>query len=130
MFEDTKEVFRSRSLWELSKGLNIFLRERPTLFYISYHIVMKLPWVGTRFFSFLNYGTSVTWTTDSSNRFWQSLRVRASEVLLYTVSCIKVNGTFFILMNYLDMLYSIHTQIRCHILALVFSTSYLFIIYF
>ena len=24
MFKDTKEVFRSRSLWELSKGLNIF----------------------------------------------------------------------------------------------------------
>jgi len=22
-------------------------------------------------------------TTDSSNRFWQSLRVRASEILLY-----------------------------------------------
>jgi len=27
MLEDTKEVFRSRSLRELSKGLNIFLRQ-------------------------------------------------------------------------------------------------------
>jgi hypothetical protein len=42
-FGDTKEVFRSHSLWELSKGLNIFLRQRPTLLCISYHSVMKLP---------------------------------------------------------------------------------------
>jgi hypothetical protein len=50
---------------------------------ISYHSVMKLPRVRTRFFLSLKLRTSVARTTDSSNRFWQSLRVRASEVLLY-----------------------------------------------
>jgi hypothetical protein len=29
MFEITKEVFKNRSLWELSKGLNIFYEKGP-----------------------------------------------------------------------------------------------------
>ena len=62
---------------------NYFLRERPTLLCSSYHSVMKLSRVGTRFFSLLNYRTSVAQTSDTLNKFWQSLRVRASEVLLY-----------------------------------------------
>ena len=28
-FEDTKEVFRSRGIWELSKGLNMFYEKGP-----------------------------------------------------------------------------------------------------
>ena len=82
-FEDTKEVFRSRSLWELSKGLNIFYEKGPLLLCISYHSVMKLSRVKTRFFSLWNYETSVAQTSDSSNTFWQSLGVRANIVLLY-----------------------------------------------
>jgi len=50
---------------------------------ISYQSVMKLSRVRIWFFSLWNYGTSVARTSDSSNTFWQSLRVRASEVLLY-----------------------------------------------
>ena len=41
------------------------------------------PPVRIRFFLSLKLRTSVARTSDSSNRFWQSLRVQASEVLLY-----------------------------------------------
>ena len=37
-FEDTKEVFRSHSLWELSKGLNIFYEKGP--FYCASIIIV------------------------------------------------------------------------------------------
>ena len=30
-----------------------------------------------------NYGTSVARTSDNSDTFWQSLRIRVTEVLLY-----------------------------------------------
>ena len=65
---------------------SIFLRQRSMVLCISYQSVMKLSRVRIGFFSLWNYGTSVAWTSDSSNTFWQSLRVRASEVLLYIES--------------------------------------------
>jgi hypothetical protein len=37
MFEDTKEVFRSRSLSEPFKGLNIFYEKGP-LYFLQHHI--------------------------------------------------------------------------------------------
>ena len=74
---------RTRSLWELSKGLNIFYEKGP-LYCISYHSVMKLSRVKTGFFlSEITRPLAVARTSDSSNTFWQSLRVRAREVLLY-----------------------------------------------
>ena len=42
---------------------------------------MTLSWVKTGYFSLWNHGTSVTRVSDNSNTFWQSLRVRATEVL-------------------------------------------------
>ena len=44
---------------------------------------MKLSQARTRFFSLWNYGTSVARTSDNSNTLWQSLWVRATEVLMY-----------------------------------------------
>ena len=96
---------------------------------MSYHSIMKLSRVRIRFFSLWNYGTSVARTSDSLNTFWQSLRVRASEVLLYFLF-IALNYKkvilgpfgqcdiilFFILMNMDDLQYIAMEIISFHFL--------------
>ena len=79
-------------LWELSKGLNISLQRRSMVLCISYQSATKLSRVTIGFSSVWNYGTSVALTSDRSNTFWQSLRVRASTCSIkisvnQTLSC-------------------------------------------
>ena len=74
--------FGSCSLWELSKGLYIILRQGPLYCASVYHSLMKLFESETDIFSLWNNGTLVAPTSDNSNTFWQSLWVWANEVLL------------------------------------------------
>ena len=84
LFEDTKWVFRSHSLWEFSKEFNLFYYFYGPLSWVAVYHSKTVPdrtWIW--FCSLENYGTSVAWTTNNSNTFWQSLRVRDTDVLLY-----------------------------------------------
>jgi hypothetical protein len=49
LFEETKEVFRNRSLWERSKRLNIFYDKGPLYCASVYRSIMQLSRVRTRF---------------------------------------------------------------------------------
>ena len=85
LLEETKEAFRSHSLWKSSKGLNMFYDKGPLYCASVYRSIMKLPLVRTRFFYLWNYGNSVAWTSDNLTTFWQSLPIPATEVLLYII---------------------------------------------
>ena len=90
---------RSRSLWEASKGVNIFTTKvHGTVHQLSQRNE-TVP-VRIRFF-FLSeiFGSSVARTSERSNTFWQSLLVQASKVLLYV--CVYISWTNkFISMKY------------------------------
>jgi hypothetical protein len=65
-FEDTKHVFRSGSLWELSKGLKKNYDKGPLHCASVYHSVMKLSQVRTEFHSEITelrwLELPITWT--------------------------------------------------------------------
>ena len=68
-----KIVYITFEIYPNDKIMSIFIPQKS----VVYHSIIRLSWI-----SLINYETSVAQITDTSNTFWQSVQVWATEVLL------------------------------------------------